>query len=200
MEQYLGRIRDPNNNSGPRTIDLDLSLWEDNVLQYKHTHGTISKICSIPEPDSLKHAHVIIPLADVTPEFVHPQVKKPLRVIAEEVSGRANFKSFFPTVKQSALHSDETCIFATKNSKPESHQKLFTQMKQSKVEEHAVESTDPSIGALGVNRFPVALITGAAKRLGASITRKLHCAGYNVLVHYNTSVLEAKNLVEELNR
>ena len=124
------------------------------MLQYKHTHGTISKICSIPEPDSLKHAHVIIPLADVTPEFVHPQVKKPLRVIAEEVSGRANFKSFFPTVKQSALQSDETCIFATKNSKLESHQKLFTQMKQSKVEEHAVESTDPLIGALGVNRFP----------------------------------------------
>ncbi len=45
----------------------------------------------------------------------------------------------------------------------------------------------------------VALVTGAAKRIGAEIARQLHTAGFNVIVHYNQSTTAAQELVEELN-
>ena len=46
----------------------------------------------------------------------------------------------------------------------------------------------------------VALITGAAKRIGASITRKLHSSGYKVIIHCNESTTEAASLAEGLNQ
>lgn len=45
----------------------------------------------------------------------------------------------------------------------------------------------------------VVLITGGAKRVGATICRELHAHGANLMIHYNTSKLEAKALQAELN-
>lgn len=44
-----------------------------------------------------------------------------------------------------------------------------------------------------------ALVTGAAKRLGAAIARALHAEGMNLLLHYNTSEPGAQALADELN-
>ncbi|WP_172597750.1 pteridine reductase [Sulfuriflexus mobilis] len=45
----------------------------------------------------------------------------------------------------------------------------------------------------------VALITGAAHRIGATITRMLHAEGMNIIVHYRSSRESAQALQEELN-
>lgn len=45
----------------------------------------------------------------------------------------------------------------------------------------------------------VALVTGAARRIGAEIARTLHKAGMNIVLHYNASEEEAIKLCEELN-
>ena len=45
-----------------------------------------------------------------------------------------------------------------------------------------------------------ALVTGAAKRIGAVIARTLHAAGANVAIHYNRSAAEADELAAELLR
>ncbi len=45
----------------------------------------------------------------------------------------------------------------------------------------------------------VALITGAAHRLGAEITRHLHAAGLRVLIHYRNSRAPAEQLAASLN-
>lgn len=45
----------------------------------------------------------------------------------------------------------------------------------------------------------VALITGAAKRVGAAIARLLHQQGMNIIIHYHTSHDAASQLVQELN-
>jgi len=45
----------------------------------------------------------------------------------------------------------------------------------------------------------VVLITGAARRVGAAITRKLHAAGATLVVHYHHSHSEAQELARELN-
>ena len=45
----------------------------------------------------------------------------------------------------------------------------------------------------------VVLITGGAKRVGASICRLLHAGGANLMVHYRSSATEARALQAELN-
>ncbi len=45
---------------------------------------------------------------------------------------------------------------------------------------------------------PVALVTGAAKRIGARIARRLHAAGYDLALHYRSSQAEMDALVHEL--
>lgn len=45
----------------------------------------------------------------------------------------------------------------------------------------------------------VIFITGSAKRLGASTARYLHELGANIVLHCNQSVIEAQDLLDELN-
>ncbi len=45
---------------------------------------------------------------------------------------------------------------------------------------------------------PVALITGAAKRVGARIARRLHAAGYDLALHHRASQSPMEALVREL--
>ena len=47
---------------------------------------------------------------------------------------------------------------------------------------------------------PVALITGASRRVGAVIARTLHAAGYDVALHYRHSATEATALADTLER
>lgn len=56
------------------------------------------------------------------------------------------------------------------------------------------------MGNKSENREPsVVLITGAAHRIGAAITRLLHAQGMNIIVHYRHSKKAAHALQEELN-
>ncbi len=63
IEATLGRVRgeDPN---APRTVDLDLVLYEDRVCAEPDLE--------LPAPDLLRYAHVALPLADLVPHWVHP--------------------------------------------------------------------------------------------------------------------------------
>jgi pteridine reductase len=45
----------------------------------------------------------------------------------------------------------------------------------------------------------VVMITGGAKRVGAASARLLHAAGANLMIHYRSSVAEARSLQNELN-
>lgn len=49
------------------------------------------------------------------------------------------------------------------------------------------------------NETPVALITGAAQRIGSAISRTLHQQGYNIVIHYRNSNTAAEALATELN-
>ncbi|HSB95163.1 MAG TPA: pteridine reductase [Spongiibacteraceae bacterium] len=45
----------------------------------------------------------------------------------------------------------------------------------------------------------VALITGAAQRIGAQLARALHARSYNVVIHYNSSAAAAEEIARDLN-
>ena len=47
--------------------------------------------------------------------------------------------------------------------------------------------------------FPVAVVTGGARRIGAAIARTLHRAGYDLALHYRSSTADAGELATELN-
>jgi pteridine reductase len=47
---------------------------------------------------------------------------------------------------------------------------------------------------------PVALVTGAARRIGACIARRLHAAGYDLALHYRSSQDDMRALTVELER
>ena len=49
-------------------------------------------------------------------------------------------------------------------------------------------------------RAPVVLVTGAARRIGATIASKLHAAGYDIALHYRDSRDEAQALSAQLER
>jgi pteridine reductase len=50
-----------------------------------------------------------------------------------------------------------------------------------------------------MNSSPVALITGAGKRIGKAIASYLHAQGYRVVLHYRSSGSEAETLCRQLN-
>jgi pteridine reductase len=59
-----------------------------------------------------------------------------------------------------------------------------------------MSTNQPETGAL---TGKAALITGAARRVGAAIARKLHAAGANIVLHYRSSGEAAEAISKELN-
>ena len=77
IEQSLGRVRRADKNA-PRTIDLDITLFNDEVFDLGHRH--------IPDPDLIRYAHIAVPIADLAPLFDHPESGRTLKEIAEGLS------------------------------------------------------------------------------------------------------------------
>ena len=77
VEQALARVRDPANRNAPRTIDVDLSLFNSETLSVGGR--------TIPDPDVLTRAFVAVPLAELEPGYVHPAVGRTLAEIAAEL-------------------------------------------------------------------------------------------------------------------
>lgn len=46
----------------------------------------------------------------------------------------------------------------------------------------------------------VAVLTGAARRLGAAMAKRLHARGFNILLHYRSAQQAAETLIAELNQ
>lgn len=65
IEERFGRVR-----GGPRfssrTLDLDLLLYDDVVQE--------SDEIELPRDEITKHAHVLLPLAEIAPQRIHPRL------------------------------------------------------------------------------------------------------------------------------
>lgn len=72
IEAELGRIRYANKNA-PRTIDIDLLLFDDTPLNTKFW----------------EYAFVVVPLAELIPDFEHPIRREKLSRVAEQVKSEA---------------------------------------------------------------------------------------------------------------
>ena len=65
VENSLGRIRKNGVRFGPRTLDLDLLLFGNEVM--------VSERLTLPHPRLLERAFVLVPLAELAPDRILPQ-------------------------------------------------------------------------------------------------------------------------------
>lgn len=75
IEASVKRERDPNNINGPRTIDIDIALFN---------HDVIDEL-RIPDPDILTRDFAAQVLAELEPDYVHPIKNCTLREICESL-------------------------------------------------------------------------------------------------------------------
>ena len=75
IERTLGRVRTANKNA-PRTIDIDIMLFNRDIIQLNGRH--------IPDPEVLERSFVAIPLAEIAPDYVHPETGRTLKDIAKQ--------------------------------------------------------------------------------------------------------------------
>jgi 7,8-dihydro-6-hydroxymethylpterin-pyrophosphokinase len=61
-------------------------LFNDAVFEYDGGDG---RSRPIPDPDLLKFAHVTVPVADLLPDFPHPETGEPLGEIAKRLLAEA---------------------------------------------------------------------------------------------------------------
>ena len=77
IEIHLGRPID-HPLWGPRVIDLDLLSYDDQILE--------TATLSLPHPRLHRRLFVLIPLTEVDPHWVHPQLKKTAKELAMSLS------------------------------------------------------------------------------------------------------------------
>ncbi len=75
IEQQFGRQR--TEHWGPRTLDLDLLLYDSIVLETPEL--------TLPHPRMTERAFVLVPLAELLPDWVHPISRLTIRQHADQV-------------------------------------------------------------------------------------------------------------------
>jgi len=83
LEIALGRV--PSFQNGPRLIDIDILFYDDLVLD--------TPPLVIPHPRLHERAFVLVPLAEIAPDLVHPALHKPIHKLLDEVD-RSDIKLF----------------------------------------------------------------------------------------------------------
>jgi 2-amino-4-hydroxy-6-hydroxymethyldihydropteridine diphosphokinase len=75
IEQKFGRVRQE--HWGPRTLDLDLLLYDDLILHEPNLQ--------IPHPRMAERAFVLVPLAEIAPNWLDPISKRIIQDLLPEV-------------------------------------------------------------------------------------------------------------------
>ena len=78
IENELGRIRDM--RMGPRTIDLDILFYNDEIIE---TEGLV-----IPHPQIAYRRFVLTPMAEIAPFYIHPKLGIPVIELLENCSDK----------------------------------------------------------------------------------------------------------------
>ncbi len=83
IERSLGRVRSAD-KFAPRTMDIDLAMYDDRTGDFSGR--------SLPHPDILKRSYFALPLAEISPDKIHPATGESLRVIAGRFRNEAIHK------------------------------------------------------------------------------------------------------------
>jgi 2-amino-4-hydroxy-6-hydroxymethyldihydropteridine diphosphokinase len=84
IESDLGR--QPSFRNAPRTIDIDILFYGDQVVETQEI--------TIPHPRIAERAFVLVPLAEIAPRLVHPLLQKRVSELLAVVEGVDGVRKF----------------------------------------------------------------------------------------------------------
>lgn len=86
IENSLGRRRTDSERYESRTIDLDILLYNEIILE--------SENLVIPHPRLHKRRFTLLPLNDLLPDFVHPKLNKTISQILDNCDDKGEVRLF----------------------------------------------------------------------------------------------------------
>lgn len=172
VERNLGRVR--RERQGARTIDLDLLLYEDQVIQEPGL--------TVPHPAMHERWFVLKPLAEIGPRVIHPLLDATILDLLENLGGR--LPEALPGEKSSA----ETSI---------------NEMNQAAADSTEKTGWHPQPISKGASMRDLtglrALVTGATGGIGHAIAIELAAAGADVIIHGRREA-PAQKLAQQLRK
>jgi 3-oxoacyl-[acyl-carrier protein] reductase len=153
IEQKLGRVR--RERYGPRTIDLDLVLYGEQIIHEPDLE--------VPHPHLHERSFVLEPLAEIAPQALHPVLHKTIGQLWTE------FEPTEPPAEEAEVPQ----------ALPAGSAYLTARLRERDPEEEGlpVETVGRELAGLR------ALVTGSTSGIGRAIALELAAGGADVIVH-----------------
>ncbi len=84
VEKELGGKKNPSERWGPRWMDLDIILYGDRIIDEAGL--------TVPHPLMARRAFVLLPLAEIGKQVVHPVLKKSISALLSELDDKGGVR------------------------------------------------------------------------------------------------------------